>query len=105
MSVTITRNPNLSKSGTQKSFEHLIKKEFGENWWTGLAPKDCPGFDQERNCLVALPLLNLKTLSREDILAYFNNSWTLTELLFSSLKVEEAYIRPPPLFQCKQKLS
>ena len=55
MSVTITRNPNLSKSGTQKSLEHLIKKEFGENWWTGLAPKDCPGFDQERNCLVALP--------------------------------------------------
>lgn len=95
MSVTISRNPNLSKSGTQKSFEHSIKKEFGENWWTGLAPKDCPGFDQERNCLVALPLLNLKTLSREDVLAYFNNSWTLTELLFLSLKVEEAYIRPP----------
>lgn len=95
MSVTITRNPNLSKAGKHPEFEHLLKKEFGDSWWTGLAPDKCPGFDQERNCLVALPLLNLKTATREDILAYFNNSWTLTELLFQSLKVEEAYIRPP----------
>lgn len=95
MSVTITRNPNLSKSGSGVTFEHQLKKEFGESWWTGLPPEKCPGFDQERNCLVALPLLNLSTATREDVLAYFNNSWTLTELLFQSLKVEEAYIRPP----------
>ena len=95
MAVTITRNPNLSKAGTHPEFPHQLKKEFGESWWTGLPPEKCPGFDQERNCLVALPLLNLKTATREDILAYFNNSWTLTELLFQSLKVEEAYIRPP----------
>ncbi len=95
MSVTITRNPNLSKNAKQTTFEHQLKKEFGESWWTGLPPEKCPGFDQERNCLVALPLLNLSICTREDILAYFNNSWTLTELLFQSLKVEEAYIRPP----------
>ena len=95
MAVTITRNPNLSKLGKDLSFDHQLKKEFGDNWWTGLAPSACPGFDQERNCLVALPLLNLEICTREDILAYFNNSWTLTELLFQSLKVEEAYIRPP----------
>jgi 5-histidylcysteine sulfoxide synthase len=95
MAVTITRNPNLSKSGKNLAIDHELKKEFGDSWWTGLAPEKCPGFDQERNCLVALPLLNLSLCSREDILAYFNNSWTLTELLFQSLKVEEAYARPP----------
>lgn len=95
MAVTITRNPNLSKNTKNITFEHQLKKEFGDSWWTGLPPSSCPGFDQERNCLVALPLLNLSICTREDILAYFNNSWTLTELLFQSLKVEEAYIRPP----------
>ena len=95
MSVTITRNPNLSKSGSQKHFDRTLQNQFGDKWWTGLAPEKCPGFDRERNCLMALPLLNLKTLTREDVLAYFDNSWTLTELLFSSMKVEEAYIRPP----------
>lgn len=95
MAVTITRNPNLSRDLNPPHFDHQLSKEFGDSWWTGLAPSKCPGFDQERNCLVALPLLNLKTCTREDILAYFNNSWTLTELLFQSLKTEEAYTRPP----------
>lgn len=95
MAVTITRNPNLSKDHNQSHFDNEIKKEYEAKWWTGLAPEKCPGFDSERNCLVALPLLNLKICTREDILAYFNNSWTLTELLFQSLKTAEAYIRPP----------
>jgi 5-histidylcysteine sulfoxide synthase len=95
MAVTITRNPNLSKDLNAPNFDHQMKKEFGSEWWTGLAPEACPGFDQERNSLVALPLLNLNICTREDILAYFNNSWTLTELLFQSLKVEEAFTRPP----------
>lgn len=95
MAVTITRNPNLSKTGKDIFFDHLIKKEFSDSWWTGLAPNKCPGFDHERNCLVALPLLNLDICSRADVLDYFNNSWTMTELLFQSLKVEEAYLRPP----------
>ncbi|MBY0413064.1 MAG: 5-histidylcysteine sulfoxide synthase, partial [Bdellovibrionales bacterium] len=95
MAVTITRNPNLSKSGKDISFNHELNKEFGDSWWTGLPPQACPGFDQERSALVALPLLNINLCSRQDVLDYFNNSWTLTELLFQSLKVEEAYIRPP----------
>lgn len=95
MSVTVSRNPNLSKSGSGKVFEHEIKKHFGQSWWTGLAPEKCPGFDHERQCLVSLPLINHKILNRQDTLDYFNNSWTLTELLFQSLKTEEAYTRPP----------
>ena len=95
MAVTITRNPNLSKAPEAIQHTNEIQKEFGEKWWTGLAPKDCPGFDHERQCLVALPLLNLSLCTRQDILDYFNNSWTLTELLFQGLKTEEAFKRPP----------
>ncbi len=95
MTVTITRNPNLTKTRQEKSFQNDIQKQFGISWWTGLAPEQCPGFDKTRQCLVALPFLNLEICSREDILDYFNNSWTLTELLFQGLKVEEVYKRPP----------
>lgn len=95
MSVFVTRNPNLSLIQNPSSYEHQLKKEFGDSWWTGVHPKACAGFDHERNCLIALPLLNLEICSRQDVLDYFNNSWTLTELLFQSMKVEEAYKRPP----------
>ena len=44
--------------------------------------------------LHSLPLLNLNA-GREAILAYFRNTWSLTELLFSSLTSAEAfYLRP-----------
>ncbi len=95
MSVSITRNPNLTKTRQEKVFQNELQVQFGDKWWTGLAPEQCPGFDQERKCLTALPLLNLDICTREDILAYFNNSWTLTELLFQGLKVEEVFKRPP----------
>ena len=87
MTVTITRNPNLTKTRQEKSFQNDIQKQFGISWWTGLAPEQCPGFDKTRQCLVALPFLNLEICSREDILDYFNNSWTLTELLFQGLNL------------------
>ena len=103
MSVTITRNPNLTKTRQQYHFNNELQMQFnketsgdgGESWFTGMPPNDCPGFDQERQCLVALPLLNLSICTRQDVLDYFNNSWTLTELLFQGLKTEEVYKRPP----------
>lgn len=96
MVVTITRNPNLTKPQVQKVIHHELKEQFpGNSWWTGIAPENCPGFCPERNALLALPLLNLKTCTRQDVLDYFNNSWTLTELLFRGLKNEDTYIRPP----------
>lgn len=95
MPVSMTRNPNLTKERQSKTYTRELQNEFGDSWWTGLAPEFCPGFDKDRNCLIALPLLNLDICSRQDILDYFNNSWTLTELLFQGLKVEEAYKRPP----------
>ncbi|MCB0348740.1 MAG: 5-histidylcysteine sulfoxide synthase, partial [Bdellovibrionales bacterium] len=78
-----------------RSQKNELQAHFGEKWWTGLAPKNCPGFDIVGQSLKALPLLNLQICSRQDIIDYFNNAWTLTELLFASLKTEQAYMRPP----------
>jgi len=92
--LSLSRNPNLSyvKSQDQNTKPDLqISHDFQNNWWTGLAPDKCPGFDKERNCLVSLPLLNLDICTRQDVLDYFNNSWTLTELLFSGLVSEKAF--------------
>ena len=95
MSITVTRNPNLSKNLNAKFYQHEIKEKFKDNWFTGLKPSETPGFDKKRQKLFALPLLNIKEATRQDVLDYFNNSWTLTELLFQSIKVEEAYVRSP----------
>lgn len=95
MALAVTRNPNLTRPPQKIEKPALLQKNFGAGWWTGLAPDKCPGFDSERQCLTALPLLNLKICTRQDVLDYFNNTWTLTELIFQSLKTEEAYIRPP----------
>ncbi|MEN0058471.1 MAG: 5-histidylcysteine sulfoxide synthase, partial [Bdellovibrio sp.] len=93
--VSLTRNPNLSAPKTDRSAPNEVQKEFGSSWWTGLPPEKCPGFDSQRGCLEALPLVNLKIASRQDILDYFNNTWTLTEVLFTALKNESTYTRPP----------
>lgn len=104
MSITITRNPNLTKPNPLPNTIHILKEQFPDNppkqmtqtmWWTGLPPELCPGFDNEKKYLVALPQINLQNSTRLQILDYFNNSWTLTELLFRGLKNEHAYIRPP----------
>lgn len=98
MSITVTRNPNLSKNLNAKEYISEVQNSFNEkniNWWTGLAPENCPGFDKERGALSALPLLNLDLCTRQDVLDYFNNSWTLTEQLFQSIKTHDAFIRSP----------
>ncbi|MBI2567769.1 MAG: 5-histidylcysteine sulfoxide synthase [Candidatus Schekmanbacteria bacterium] len=63
-------------------------------WWTGKPPAVCPG-RQTDGTLTSLPLPNLATCARETVLDYFDNGWTLTELLFSGLRSEEAFFRPP----------
>lgn len=63
------------------------------NWWTGLPPEKTPGFKNGK--LYSLPILNLATCTREEVRDYFNNGWTLTETMFSSLVSDEAFYRPP----------
>jgi 5-histidylcysteine sulfoxide synthase/putative 4-mercaptohistidine N1-methyltranferase len=63
-------------------------------WWTGLPPRRCPGV-QADGTLTSLPLPDLAACTRQQVLDYFDNGWTLTELLFSALQGEEAFYRPP----------
>lgn len=99
MPVTLTRNPNLAKSQKPLNVENEVERNFKEvyktSFFTGLHPTECPGFDKERNCLVSLPLINLKICTRQDVLDAFNNVWTITEVLFSGIKTESTYVRPP----------
>ena len=63
-------------------------------WWTGQTPQNCPGY-QSDGTLTSLPAPNLATCTRQQVLDYFDNTWTLTELLFAGLRGEEAFLRPP----------
>ncbi len=63
-------------------------------WWTGLSPQGCPGARAD-GTLTSLPLPDLATCARQQVLDYFNNTWTLTETLFSGLRSEDAFFRPP----------
>jgi 5-histidylcysteine sulfoxide synthase/putative 4-mercaptohistidine N1-methyltranferase len=63
-------------------------------WWTGRPPQDCPG-QQPDGTLTSLPLPNLASHSRQQVLDYFDNTWTLTEILLAGLRGEEAFFRPP----------
>lgn len=65
-------------------------------WWTGKAPYygHCPGV-KEDGTLSSLPMPNLSRCTRQEVQDYFDNSWTITEVLFSGLLTDEAFYRPP----------
>ena len=65
-----------------------------EDWYTGKSPNHCPGVDSQ-GVLRSLPLPNLSNVTRQAALEYFDNSWTLFEMLFAGLKGEEPFYRPP----------
>lgn len=67
----------------------------GDWWWTGKRPEECPGFDKAAGVLRSLPLPNTRSFTRQSVLDYFDNSWTLTEVLFASLQTTDAFIRQP----------
>ncbi len=50
------------------------------SWWTGLHPTKCPGFDPKEGVLHSLPLPNTCSYTRQSVLDYFDNCWTLTEV-------------------------
>lgn len=63
--------------------------------WSGCTPihGECPGVGED-GVIHSLPLLNLNA-SRREIRAYFDNSWALTEVLFSGLANAEAFYKRP----------
>ncbi len=78
------------------AWEERLLGPRGEWWWSGRPPQrgSAPGVDAQ-GILSALPQLNLASCSRSQVQAYFDNGWTLTEVLFSALQGEEAFYRPP----------
>ncbi|GAX79951.1 hypothetical protein CEUSTIGMA_g7390.t1 [Chlamydomonas eustigma] len=100
-----TRNPSLNNLTASLSktalvddvseFEAELHGPRGEWWWTGRAPRDTAGFDHSAGVLRALPLPSLKTATRQEVLDYFDNCWTTTEILFASLQGWDAFVRQP----------
>ncbi|MBS2009294.1 MAG: 5-histidylcysteine sulfoxide synthase [Cyanobacteria bacterium SZAS TMP-1] len=110
--MSVSRNPNLGVGATvadipARSDEDPAgawRKNLGrtrmalclprpDSWWSGPTPARCPGFVDGK--LHSLPMPDLATCSRRSVLDYFDNTWTLNELLFSSLIGEEPFYRPP----------
>ena len=63
------------------------------SWWTGKAPEESAGWvrtDQGAH-LTSMAQLDLASCTRQDVLNYFDNTWTLTEQLFASLQGESAF--------------
>lgn len=66
-----------------------------EVWWfTGAAPQACAGMTVG-GVMTSLSLPDLASCGRRQILEYFDNTWTLHEVLFAGLQSTEAFYRPP----------
>lgn len=98
----LTRNPNLmfaevsdsSHLKSQSSEDELVG-ERPEWWWTGPKPKvGMPGVRKD-GTLFSLPMPNQSNYTRQSVLEYFDNTWVITETLFSSLQGEAAFLRSP----------
>ena len=75
-------------------------------WWTGKAPKHglCPGVEADGR-IYSLPQLTFTAASdsyssssvliKKSLQDYFDNTWTMTEVLLASLQGEEAFQLPP----------
>ncbi|CAE7290488.1 egt-1 [Symbiodinium natans] len=66
------------------------------SWYTGKPPVPglCPGVSPD-GALRALPMPNLNQVTRKQVQEYFDNSWTLVEVLFAGFHGEEPFYRPP----------
>ncbi|KAL4441833.1 hypothetical protein ABPG77_003749 [Micractinium sp. CCAP 211/92] len=76
----------------------LVSGPNGERpdwWWTGRKPEaGAPGILPDGS-LTSLPAPNLASMTRQQALEYFENTWLITEVLFSALQGEECFYRPP----------
>lgn len=73
----------LSKIPDQGVQKEEVEEE--ESFWTGLAPREgTPGVGSDGR-ISSLAQLDLASCSRQGVLEYCENTWTLTETLFSAL--------------------
>ncbi|OQS04008.1 hypothetical protein THRCLA_03709 [Thraustotheca clavata] len=74
---------------------------FPEPVWATTSPRtpyndpEFPGLLAD-GALHSIKMTNLATCTRQEVLDYFDNTWALTDLLFSSFQNEQAFITPPP---------
>ena len=99
-----TRNPNMTPISKELAHDWLapivrqrsyVDAELAGPrpawWWTGKAPEHCPGWDAATSSLHSTALLNTSS-PRQAWLDYFDNTWTLTELLFASIQDEATFM-------------
>ncbi|HJV27465.1 MAG TPA: 5-histidylcysteine sulfoxide synthase [Aromatoleum sp.] len=92
--MTIETTEEAWRQNLSGRFESQLALPRPADWWTGLPPSRSPGLRPD-GTLTSLPLPDLARCTRSEVQAYFDNGWTLTELLFSGLIGEEAFYRPP----------
>ncbi|MDZ4834872.1 MAG: 5-histidylcysteine sulfoxide synthase [Candidatus Melainabacteria bacterium] len=89
--------PQILDDGWRQNLGTSNLRKLRENgWWTGQKPahQSCPGV-QEDGTVSSLVIPDLATCTRQEVQEYFDNSWTITEVLFSALRNDEAFYRPP----------
>ena len=113
-STGILRNPNMTLTteetargrlatlGRRTDGRSLEQMQADGSWWTGKSPNECAGWvsatetSPEWLSSLALPDLAAPTAkTREQTLDYFDNTWTLTELLFTAVRDEASLYLPP----------
>eukprot|EP00045_Choanoeca_perplexa_P010846 m.112559 g.112559 ORF g.112559 m.112559 type:complete len:842 (-) comp15414_c0_seq1:171-2696(-) len=74
---------------------HLVGPR-SESWYTGKPPihNVCPGVNED-NVITAMAQPDLTNVTRQELRDYFDNCWTMTEVLFAGLQDEEPFYRPP----------
>ncbi len=70
--------------------------ERDRSWYTGKAPLygECPGMDK-RGHIRSLGSICTDKIPRQELQDHFDNTWTLTEVLFGSLQGESAFLATP----------
>src|SRR5690349_4161909 len=63
-------------------------KQTTTSWWTGPTPPPT-------TAVTSLAQPNLAEATRQDLLAYFDCGWLMTEVLFSSIIEEKSFYKPP----------
>lgn len=96
----ISANPEAGgKSASVGEYRYVSDTAFEHGrpdwYWTGKPPsKGTPGVLDD-GTMTSLRLPDLNSCTKQEILEYFDNTWCLTEVLFSALQGEEAFYRPP----------
>lgn len=73
----------------------VLEGDRNQSWWTGKPPAQCVGYNRDGR-LHSVPQITFhQGLTKDKIQRYFDNTWTLTEVLLGCLQGEAAFVTPP----------